>query len=203
LRRSGTRAERNDLGGGGREATRDRGGDLAGARSHDCHGYATEQSLYIGRCLLVERVCHRERCFAATECDQDHVTLFAQPPGELSDDGRIDRIDEAAAATRQTHDPGVVIRSQSYERTTTHAREDLGRAHVRDERGADQRGRERLAGAARGHETSHLIVREEVLPDERVSKRPVFRRELSGLCLGALLRDLTQDAEGLLRRRVL
>jgi len=43
------------------------------------------------------------------------MTLIAEAPRELTRDGRVDRIDEAAAAASQTRDAGVVVWRECHE----------------------------------------------------------------------------------------
>ena len=76
-------------------------------------------------------------------------------------------------------------------------------ARIRDRSGAEQRRRQRLARSARRDQARHLFVGEEVVFDERGGQRALDRGELRRLRLRALLRDLAEDAEGLLRRGVL
>ena len=131
------------------------------------------------------------------------MTLLAQTFRELCGNGRIDRVDEAAATARETHNSGVVVWSERHERPAAHTREHVRRARVRDEAGADQCGRQGLARLPRRDEARHLLVREEVLGDERSGERALDRGQLRRLRLRAVVRDLAEDAEGLLGRGVL
>ena len=131
------------------------------------------------------------------------MTLLAQTFRELRGNGRIDRVDEAAAAASEAHNSGVVVWSERHEWPAADTREDLRRARVGNETGPDQGGREGLARLPRRHEARHLIVREEVLFNERSGKRAFDRGELRRLRLRAVQRDLTEDAESLLWCRVL
>src|SRR6185503_13310195 len=103
------------------ESTRDRCGDLAGARGDDGDRNVAKKSADIIRRLVVERVGHRERRLAATERDEHYVPLLAESLRELRDDGRVDRIDEALPAASETRDTGVVVGRQRHQRTTAHA----------------------------------------------------------------------------------
>ena len=194
---------RCDLRIGGDEAACDRRGDLAGAGRHDGDRDVPEESADVVGRLIVERVRHREGRFAPADRKQDYVTLLAQPFRKLRGNRRIDRVDETPAAASETHNSGVVVRSERHERPAAHTREHLRRARVGNEAGPDQRGRQGLAGLPRRNEARHLVVREEVLGHERSGERALDRGQLRRLRLRATQRDLAEDAERLLRCGVL
>ena len=201
-------AERNDLRGRRAERTHDGRIDVSDGRDDDRRVDPREHVLHFAARLLIERVRKRKRRLAATERDEDRVTLLTEAMRQLPRDGRVDRVDHPSRGAANPSSAGIGRLGawrERHQRTSAHAGQDLRKLNVGDETRADDHRREQLARLSLRNDLIQLLLGDELRGEKRIREGALLlgERRRSDLAALVLLRGAAQDLEHLLRRRVL